>query len=143
MVVFRVADQPDRVVGQVGLAEPEEDPGLQVGRVDHEPRPVREVLQGRVAVQPAQLADHPVRDRDERKKRPGGNRGDVHLAIQDGMVSRQHAAVIRRHGVHYLKDLGSTHGITYKGMRIDTKRIDEGDVFTLGDAELRFTYLLE
>jgi len=58
----------------------------------------------------------------------------------DGMVSRRHAAVLRRHGVHYLKDLGSTHGITYKGMRIDNKRIDEGDVFQIGDHELRFTY---
>lgn len=70
----------------------------------------------------------------------GRNSRDVHLAIKDGLVSRHHAAVIRRHGVHYLKDLGSTHGIAYKGMLIDTKRIDEGDVFQIGDHELRFTY---
>jgi hypothetical protein len=67
-------------------------------------------------------------------------RSAVHLAIKDGLVSRHHAAVIRRNGVHYLKDLGSTHGITYKGMQIDNKRIDEGDVFQIGDHELRFTY---
>lgn len=73
----------------------------------------------------------------------GRNSRDVHLAIKDGLVSRHHAAVIRRAGVHYLKDLGSTHGITYKGMRIDTKRIDEGDVFQIGDHELRFTYRSE
>ena len=36
--------------------------------------------------------------------------------------------------------LGSTNGIDYKGMRIDNKRIDEGDVFHLCDYELRFTY---
>ncbi|HEX3479308.1 MAG TPA: FHA domain-containing protein [Kofleriaceae bacterium] len=70
----------------------------------------------------------------------GRSRGTVHLAIQDGLVSRHHAAVIRRNGAHYLKDLGSAHGITYKGMRIDNKRIDEGDVFQLGDHELRFTF---
>lgn len=70
----------------------------------------------------------------------GRSRATVHLAIKDGLVSRHHAAVIRRHGVHYLKDLGSTHGIMYKGMRIDNKRIDEGDVFQIGDHELRFTY---
>jgi hypothetical protein len=70
----------------------------------------------------------------------GRNSRDVHLAIKDGLVSRHHAAVIRRHGVHYLKDLGSTHGIHYKGMQIDTKRIDEGDAFQIGDHELRFTY---
>jgi hypothetical protein len=62
------------------------------------------------------------------------------LAIKDGNISRKHAAVIRRAGTFYIKDLGSTNGIDYKGMRIDNKRIDEGDVFHLCDYELRFTY---
>jgi hypothetical protein len=62
------------------------------------------------------------------------------LAIKDGNISRQHAVVIRRNGVYYIKDLGSTNGIEYKGMRIDNKRIDEGDVFFICDYELRFTY---
>ena len=62
------------------------------------------------------------------------------LAIKDGNISRKHAAVIRRNGAYYIKDLGSTNGIDYKGMRIDNKRIDEGDIFHLCDYELRFTY---
>jgi neural Wiskott-Aldrich syndrome protein len=62
------------------------------------------------------------------------------LAIKDGNISRKHAAIIRRNGTFYIKDLGSTNGIDYKGMRIDNKRIDEGDVFHLCDYELRFTY---
>ena len=62
------------------------------------------------------------------------------LPIRDGNISRKHAAVIRRNGTFYIKDLGSTNGIDYKGMRIDNKRIDEGDVFHLCDYELRFTY---
>jgi hypothetical protein len=62
------------------------------------------------------------------------------LAIKDGNISRKHAAVIRRNGTYYIKDLGSTNGIDYKGMRIDNKRIDEGDVFHLCDYEIRFTY---
>ncbi|HEY0990898.1 MAG TPA: FHA domain-containing protein [Kofleriaceae bacterium] len=62
------------------------------------------------------------------------------LAIRDGMISRKHAAVIFRNGTYYVKDLGSIHGIEFKGMRIDNKRIDEGDVFRLGTHELRFTY---
>ncbi len=70
----------------------------------------------------------------------GRNSRDAHLAIKDGMVSRHHAAVICRGGAHYLKDLGSTHGIYYKGMQIDYKRIDEGDVFQIGEHSLRFTY---
>ncbi len=62
------------------------------------------------------------------------------LPIKDGNISRKHAAVIRRNGTYYIKDLGSTNGIDYKGMRIDNKRIDEGDVFHLCDYEIRFTY---
>jgi pSer/pThr/pTyr-binding forkhead associated (FHA) protein len=65
------------------------------------------------------------------------------LAIKDGNISRKHAAVIRRNGTFYIKDLGSTNGIDYKGMRIDNKRIDEGDIFHLCDYELRFTYRTE
>jgi hypothetical protein len=64
----------------------------------------------------------------------------VHLAINDGMVSRHHAAVIRRDGKYYLRDIGSANGIMYKGMRIDNKRIDEGDVFQIGDRVLAFTF---
>jgi hypothetical protein len=48
--------------------------------------------------------------------------------------------VIRRIDTYYIKDLGSTAGIVYRGMRIDNKRIDEGDVFHLGEYELRFTF---
>jgi len=62
------------------------------------------------------------------------------LAIKDGNISRKHAAIIRRNGTYYIKDLGSTNGIDYKGMRIDNKRIDEGDIFHLCDYEIRFTY---
>ena len=62
------------------------------------------------------------------------------LVIKDGNISRQHAAIVRRNGAYYLKDLGSTNGITFRGMRIDHKRIDEGDIFNICDYELRFTY---
>ena len=62
------------------------------------------------------------------------------LPIKDGNVSRKHAAVIRRNGSYFIKDLGSTNGIDFKGMRIDNKRIDEGDVFHICEYELKFTY---
>jgi hypothetical protein len=68
----------------------------------------------------------------------GSKTGD--LAIKDGNISRQHAMVLRRNGAYYIKDLGSTNGIEYKGMRIDNKRIDEGDIFFICDYELKFTY---
>jgi hypothetical protein len=62
------------------------------------------------------------------------------LPIRDGNISRKHAAVIRRNGAYFIKDLGSTNGIDFNGVRIDNKRIEEGDVFNICDYELRFTY---
>jgi FHA domain len=62
------------------------------------------------------------------------------LPIRDGNISRKHAAVIRRNGAYFIKDLGSTNGIDFNGVRIDNKRIEEGDIFTICDYELRFTF---
>ncbi len=62
------------------------------------------------------------------------------LVIDDPAISQPHACVLRRNGTYYIKDLGSVTGIEYRGMMIDNKRIDEGDVFRLGGHELRFTY---
>ncbi len=62
------------------------------------------------------------------------------LPIKDGNISRKHAAVVRRDGAYYIKDLGSTNGIDFNGTRIDNKRIEEGDLYFLCDHQLRFTY---
>jgi hypothetical protein len=62
------------------------------------------------------------------------------LPIRDGNISRKHAAVIRKNGTYYIKDLGSTNGIDYNGVRIDNKKIEEGDVFFICDYQLKFTY---
>ena len=69
-----------------------------------------------------------------------GAHSSCELVLADPQVSRRHAELaIVPEGIR-IKDLGSTNGIDYKGMRIDNKRIDEGDVFHLCDYELRFTY---
>ena len=62
------------------------------------------------------------------------------LTIRDGNISRKHAAVIFRNGQWYIKDLDSTNGIDYRGNRIDSKKIENGDVFYICDYELRFAY---
>ncbi len=62
------------------------------------------------------------------------------LPIKDGNISRRHAAVIWQNGGWYMKDLGSTNGVEFQGRRVDTKRIEEGDVYQLCDYEIRFTY---
>ena len=62
------------------------------------------------------------------------------LPIRDGNISRKHAAVIRRNGGYYIKDLGSTNGIDFQGNRVDNRLIEEGDIYHLCDYELKFTY---
>ena len=62
------------------------------------------------------------------------------LAIRDGNISRRHAAVVLHDGVFFMKDLGSTNGIEYAGQRVESKRIEEGDVYHICDYELRFSY---
>jgi predicted component of type VI protein secretion system len=62
------------------------------------------------------------------------------LAIKDANISRKHAAVIFHNGTFYMKDLGSTNGIEYMGKPVDSKRIDEGDVFSICGYDMHFTY---
>jgi len=62
------------------------------------------------------------------------------LAIRDGNISRRHAAVVFHDGVYFMKDLGSTNGIEFAGQRVESKRIEEGDVYRICDYELRFIY---
>lgn len=69
-----------------------------------------------------------------------GRHASSSLQIRDGHVSRKHAAIVWRHGAHYIVDLGSHAGIEYRGMKIDNKRIEEGDLFRIHDYVVRFTF---
>ena len=62
------------------------------------------------------------------------------LAIRDGNISRRHAAVVFHDGGYFMKDLGSTNGIEYAGQRVESKRIEDGDVYHICDYEIRFSY---
>jgi pSer/pThr/pTyr-binding forkhead associated (FHA) protein len=62
------------------------------------------------------------------------------LPIKDGNISRRHAAVVFQNGAFFMKDLGSTNGVEFDGRRVDTRRIEEGDLYRICDYELRFTY---
>lgn len=68
----------------------------------------------------------------------GSKRTD--LTIRDGNISRTHCAIIAHNGKRYIKDLNSTNGIDYKGKRIESKKIEEGDVFYLCDYAFKFSY---
>lgn len=62
------------------------------------------------------------------------------MPIKDPNISRKHAAIIFHNGAYYIKDLGSTNGVEYGDKLVDSKRIDEGDVFTICGHALHFTY---
>ena len=70
----------------------------------------------------------------------GSGTKSADLPIKDANISRKHAAVIFHNGAYYMKDLGSTNGVDFNGKPIDSKRIDEGDVFTICGFDLHFTY---
>ncbi len=77
---------------------------------------------------------------DQEKYVIGRGSKQTDLTIRDGNISRKHCVVIFRNGSYYIKDLDSTNGIEYRGNRIESKKIEEGDVFYLCDYELRFSY---
>ena len=62
------------------------------------------------------------------------------LPIRDGNISRKHAAVIRRGADYYIKDLGSTNGIDFNGERIEARKIEDGDVYSICDYQLKFSF---
>jgi hypothetical protein len=68
----------------------------------------------------------------------GGGASD--LAIDDPVVSRQHAMIEHAGGAYYLVDMGSTNGVEYEGQRIARKQIAHGDRVRIGDHELEFLF---
>jgi FHA domain len=70
----------------------------------------------------------------------GRQRPLVDLAIRDGLISRRHAEIVWRAGHYYIRDLGSLHGLTFRGVRIDEKQLDDGDEIGLGGYVLAFSF---
>ncbi len=62
------------------------------------------------------------------------------LALKDGNVSRKHAQLEWADGAWFLVDLGSTNGVEFNGQRVARHRIEEGDVASICDHQLRFSF---
>ena len=62
------------------------------------------------------------------------------LVIRDTNISRQHARVVLHNGQYWMIDNGSTNGVEFRGAKIQQKRIDEGDVFTICGHDVQFGY---
>ncbi len=73
---------------------------------------------------------------DQERVTIGRNAQWTDIAIRDGNISRRHCAFIRRDDAWYFKDLGSTGGCHFEGMRVDNLRVVTGDVFHLADYEI-------
>lgn len=81
--------------------------------------------------------------------KPGGKRlsvgrgKDNELMIQDGSVSKIHAALMmNREGTLLVADTGSTNGTFINGRRIaygEARQIEDGDVVGFGDVEVRLS----
>ncbi len=80
--------------------------------------------------------------------KPGGKRmsvgrgSDNDLCLRDDSVSKIHAAlVVNREGTLLVSDTGSTNGTFINGRRIsygEARQVEEGDVVSFGDIEVRF-----
>lgn len=138
--------RPTAVMRAVGGPPPPPPPPGRAAPSPYPPRPPG-------SVPPPQLSDHAAPapplylvfqnqkyliDKDQFIIGRGATSSD--LPIKDGNVSRRHAAVIRRDGHYYIKDLGSTNGVDFNGQRIDNKRIEEGDTYHICEYQLRFTF---
>jgi len=67
-----------------------------------------------------------------------GRDGDARVRFVDGRVSRRHAEIEYVDSQFRIRDLGSTNGTRVNGERVDEHRLVDGDVISLGGAEMRF-----
>jgi hypothetical protein len=64
------------------------------------------------------------------------------IRIHDGNIARVHCGFLRRDGVWFFRDLGSTGGCCFKGMLVDVMRVATDDVFHLCDFEIEVVAIL-
>lgn len=61
---------------------------------------------------------------------------EVH--VNDPLVSRHHAKLIKIYGEYYLEDLGSTNGTSLNKRKVKKHVLKHGDVIQFGSVEVRF-----
>lgn len=67
-----------------------------------------------------------------------GRDPECHLVLDDGTVSRQHAALSLDGARALIRDLGSRNGIRLSGKDVKAGRLEHGEAFHVGRIELRF-----
>lgn len=66
-----------------------------------------------------------------------GRSADCDLVVAETSVSRRHASIAVLDGALHVADLGSSHGLRWRGRKAADARLAAGDTVSLGDAELR------
>ncbi len=65
----------------------------------------------------------------------GKKRGEADLVLEDPLVSRLHARIVKEPDGYYLEDMNSTNGTLKNGLRMqpyEKKKLEEGDEITFG-----------
>jgi len=68
-----------------------------------------------------------------------GRQQDTDIPIDDSLVSRQHAEVVREaDGTVVLRDLGSKNGTFFNDVKVQERALMEGDLLRVGNSVLRY-----
>ncbi len=67
-----------------------------------------------------------------------GRNPECEIILDQASISRQHARITEEKGHFVLRDLDSRNGITVGGNPVRESILENGDLFTVGDIEMRF-----
>ena len=67
-----------------------------------------------------------------------GRNSQNDITVLDLSISRSHARISLEDDNWVIEDLGSANGITFGGQRVEKRALTSGDVFRLGEVEVRF-----
>jgi hypothetical protein len=68
-----------------------------------------------------------------------GRSRDCDIQLADANVSRRHAELRMEGESYWIVDLDSTNGIEVNGRRVKRAKLSDGDTFTLGSTDVRFS----
>ena len=68
-----------------------------------------------------------------------GRSRDCDIQLADPNVSRRHAELRQEGSTYWIVDLDSTNGLEVNGRRVKRAQLSDGDTFTLGSTDVRFT----
>ncbi len=60
------------------------------------------------------------------------------VVLPDPAGSRHHCSIFLQQRVHVLRDMGSANGVYVNGQRVDECTLNDGDVITIGNTELKY-----